>query len=87
MQNGEFRRVPHCRGSGYRGRIGIYELVEVGTALQNAIMQRATAAEMVGIARQDGYRSLREDGLIKAWRGMTSVDEVLRVTGIDQGEE
>jgi len=78
---------PHCRGSGYRGRIGIYELVEVGTALQNAIMQRATAAEMVGIARQDGYRSLREDGLIKAWRGMTSVDEVLRVTGIDQGEE
>ncbi len=78
---------PHCRGSGYRGRVGIYELVEVGTALQNAIMQRVTAAEMVGIARQDGYRSLREDGLIKAWRGMTSVDEVLRVTGIDQGED
>jgi len=78
---------PHCRGSGYRGRIGIYELVEVSTAIQNAIMQRATAGEMIGIARQEGYRTLREDGLIKAWRGLTSVDEVLRVTGIGESEE
>jgi len=77
---------PHCRGSGYRGRIGVYELVEVSTAIQNAIMQRATAGEMVSIARQEGYRSLREDGLIKAWRGMTSIDEVLRVTGIAEDE-
>ncbi len=78
---------PHCRGSGYRGRVGIYELVEVGTEIQNAIMQRATAGEMIAIARQEGYRSLREDGLIKAWRGLTSIDEVLRVTGIGEGEE
>lgn len=78
---------PHCRGSGYRGRIGIYELVEVTSAIQNAVMQRATAGEMVEIARQDGYRSLREDGLIKAWRGMTSVDEVLRVTGAGEDGE
>jgi general secretion pathway protein E len=78
---------PRCRGSGYRGRIGIYELVEVTPLIQNAVMQRATAGEMVEIARQDGYRSLREDGLIKAWRGMTSVDEVLRVTGAGEGEE
>ena len=77
---------PHCRGSGYRGRIGIYELVEVSTAIQNAIMQRATSGEMVSIARQEGYRSLREDGLVKAWRGMTSIDEVLRVTGIAEDE-
>ena len=72
---------PQCRGSGYHGRIGIYELVEVTTAIQDAVMRRATAGEMVDIARRDGYRSLREDGLIKAWRGYTSVDEVLRVTG------
>ena len=77
----------HCRKTGYRGRIGIYELVEVSNAVQNAIMQRATAADMVSIARQEGYRSLREDGLIKAWRGMTSIDEVLRVTGLGEGEE
>ena len=76
---------PQCRGSGYRGRVGIYELVEVTPAIQNAVMTRATAGEMVEIARREGYRSLREDGLIKAWRGLTSVDEVLRVTGT--GEE
>ena len=84
-------RVPggctHCRGSGYRGRVGIYELVEVNISLQNSIMQRATAGEMVDVARREGYRSLREDGLIKAWRGLTSIDEVLRVTGIGESEE
>jgi general secretion pathway protein E len=78
---------PHCRGSGYRGRVGIYELVEVSTPIQNAIMQRATAGEMVNIARQEGYRSLREDGLIKSWSGLTSIDEVLRVTGLAEDEE
>ncbi len=76
----------HCRSSGYRGRIGIYEMIEVGGELQNAIMRRATAADMVGIARRAGYRNLREDGLIKAWRGLTTVEEVLRVTGLE-GEE
>lgn len=72
---------PVCHGSGYRGRIGIYELVEVDAAIQDAVMRRATAGELVEVARRGGYRSLREDGLIKAWKGLTSVDEVLRVTG------
>jgi general secretion pathway protein E len=70
-----------CRQSGYRGRIGIYEMVEVGAELQSAIMSRATAADMVALAKASGYRNLREDGLIKAWRGLTSAEEVLRVTG------
>lgn len=71
-----------CHGSGYRGRIGIYELVEVDALIQDAVMRRATAGELVDVARHSGgYRSLREDGLIKAWKGMTSIDEVLRVTG------
>lgn len=77
----------HCRGSGYRGRIGIYELVEVSAAIQGAIMEQATAGELIGIARREGYRSLREDGLVKAWRGLTSIDEVLRVTGIAESGE
>ena len=78
---------PQCRGSGYRGRMGIYELVEVTAAIQDAVMRRAPAGEMVDIARRDGYRSLREDGLIKAWHGLTSVDEVLRVTGAGESIE
>lgn len=73
---------PDCHGTGYRGRTGIYEFVEVTPALQNAVMARAAAGELETVARQHGYRSLREDGLIKAWRGLTSIDEVLRVTGV-----
>ncbi|MBI5909999.1 MAG: Flp pilus assembly complex ATPase component TadA [Betaproteobacteria bacterium] len=72
-----------CRGTGYRGRLGIYEFINVNEALQQAIMRRASAAEVAQLARADGSRSLREDGLVKAWRGLTSVDEVLRVTGLD----
>jgi general secretion pathway protein E len=72
---------PACQGTGYRGRVGIYELVEVDPALQGLVMQRATAAEMRHAADRQGGRTLRVDGLLKAWRGLTTVDEVIRVTG------
>lgn len=81
------RGCPECRGSGYRGRLGIYEFLEVTAQVQEAIMRQAPAAEMLNIAQRQGYRSLREDGLIKAWRGLTSTDEVLRVTGLNEGVE
>ena len=84
-------RVPggcaECRGSGYRGRVGIYEFVEVTGAVQEAVMRQAAAVDLVAAASGRGYRTLREDGLIKAWRGVTSVEEVLRVTGINEGAE
>ena len=76
-----------CRGSGYRGRLGIFEFLEVTQGIQDAIMRQQSAAEMLKIAQGQGYRSLREDGLIKAWRGHTSTDEVLRVTGFSEGVE
>jgi len=81
------RGCPECRGSGYRGRLGIYEFLEVTPQIQEAIMHQESAAEMLKIAQRQGYRNLREDGLIKAWRGLTSVDEVLRVTGLSEGTE
>lgn len=74
---------PRCRGTGYKGRLGIYELITVTEALQQAIMQRAPASDMARLARAQGSRSLREDGLLKAWRGDTSIEEVLRVAGMD----
>ncbi len=73
---------PQCRGSGYRGRLGIFEFLEVTTAVQDAIMRQQPAGELLQIAKAQGYRSLREDGLIKARRGLTATDEVLRVTGL-----
>ena len=79
------RGCPECRGSGYRGRLGIFEFLEVTVEIQDAIMRQGTATEMLNIAQAQGYRSLREDGFIKAWRGLTSTDEVLRVTGLSEG--
>ena len=69
----------------YRGRSGIYEMLAVTPEVQDAILQRASAAEIASIARKavgrSGFRTLREDGLIKTALGMTSIEEVLRIAG------
>src|SRR5579884_2477710 len=75
-----------CQSTGYRGRLGIYETIEVVPSLQEAILQRLPAQEAIEIARREGFRSLRQDGLIKAAAGITSVDEVMRVTGLKLAE-
>jgi len=69
-----------CQGSGFAGRVGIHELVPVTPELQHAIAQGAGTAELHRIAVDQGFRSLREDGFFKAYQGITSVEEVLRVT-------
>jgi general secretion pathway protein E len=71
---------PKCQGLGYQGRIGIYEMVYITKDLQTLILNRASAAEMRLKATEQGFRTLREDGFIKAYQGMTSIEEVLRVT-------
>jgi len=69
-----------CMHTGYRGRLGIYEMVPVSATLRAMITDGATTTDMIAQARREGWRMLREDGLLKAWQGATSVDEVLRVT-------
>ena len=73
---------PHCQGTGYRGRVGIYELVPVDEEMQQAVVTGAGHMRLRTMARERGYRFLREDGLLKAWQGVTSVDEILRVTAV-----
>ncbi len=70
----------HCQHTGYHGRVGIYELTYLSPELQSLVLQRAPARELRQIAASQGYRTLRQDGWIKAWQGITSVEEVLRVT-------
>jgi len=70
-----------CYRSGFKGRLGLYEMVSVGLDIHDAILKRASAQEMSEIVRQQGARTLREDGIAKAWRAETSLDEVFRVTG------
>jgi len=71
---------PECQGIGYKGREGIYEMVKVTPEMQHFILSGKSANEMRELAKKQNCRSLREDGLLKAWKGVTSVEEVLRVT-------
>ncbi len=69
-----------CFGSGYYGRIGIFELMDIGEEMRRLIMQNADSSILAEAARRNGMRTLREDGWQKAAAGYTTVDEVIRVT-------
>jgi type IV pilus assembly protein PilB len=70
-----------CNGSGYRGRLGLYELMMVTPEVQTMVLERRSAEEIRDVAVRQGMRRLRDDGLEKAREGLTSVAEVLRVVG------
>ena len=70
----------HCLGTGYRGRVAIFELMEMNEELRKLIMRDADAGELTACARKNGMQSLREDGWEKIEKGITTVDEVIRVT-------
>ena len=69
-----------CSMTGYKGRKGIFEIFQMTEEIQRLVFDQRPAAELRTLARENGMRSLREDGLLKVASGMTSLDEVLRVT-------
>jgi type IV pilus assembly protein PilB len=69
-----------CRGSGYKGRVGIYEVMPVSDEIQRLILRNASAMDIAHQAQQEGVRNLRLSGLVKVKQGVTSVDEVLGCT-------
>ena len=73
----------HCSGTGYRGRVGIFEVLPVGEEIRDLIMRHATVKEIKDKAIALGMRTLREDGIEKVKRGVTTIDEVLRVTQVE----
>jgi general secretion pathway protein E len=86
---GEPRRIPkvfkpggcdRCSGSGYKGRVGLYELVIVDDRVRRLIVKRAPEQEIKETARRGGFRTMFEDGLDKVEAGQTSLEEVMRVT-------
>jgi type II secretory ATPase GspE/PulE/Tfp pilus assembly ATPase PilB-like protein len=74
-----------CRGTGYRGRVGIFELLEITPALQELILQRRSSAELKATVR-DSMLSLFDDGLRKAAAGITTLEEIVRVCSGDAKE-
>ena len=68
-----------CDGSGFRGRIGIHEVLEINDTIREMIMKRANAAEIKAAAIRNGMVPMMEDGLEKVARGITTIEEILRV--------
>jgi general secretion pathway protein E len=74
------RGCEHCFGSGYTGRVGIFELMELDDGIRQLIMKNQDAVAITNAARRIGMRNLREDGWSKVATGVTTADEVMRVT-------
>jgi len=69
-----------CSGSGYKGRVGIYQVMPISEEIERIILAHGTALEIEQQAKRDGIKSLRESGLVKVKQGLTSLDEVLGCT-------
>ena len=77
------RRCRNCMGSGYRGRIAIFELMQINDELRTAINNHKDSTELTAIARKHGMRTLREDGDLKVAQHLTTESEVTRVCMLD----
>ncbi|HEY1063758.1 MAG TPA: GspE/PulE family protein [Candidatus Saccharimonadales bacterium] len=72
-----------CNHTGYKGRVGIYEVLDNSPAIQSQIVGNTTSDQLNQTAVQEGMVTMQLDGLIKALRGQTSIEEILRVTAQD----
>ena len=73
----------HCRGTGYNGRVGIYELLVANDEVRQLAVDRSPSTLVKQAAMRAGMRTLRQDGWRRVCRGQTTIDEVLRVTKCD----
>ena len=71
---------PSCRQTGYQGRIGLFELLMIREEIQDQIQRREPASTIRSKAVRCGMRTLRDDGILKVLKGVTTIDEVFRVT-------
>jgi type IV pilus assembly protein PilB len=69
-----------CNGTGYKGRVGLYEVMEISEGIRDLIMVGATAVEIKRKALEEGMLTLRMSGLEKIKNGVTTIEEVLRET-------
>ncbi|MDI6774492.1 MAG: GspE/PulE family protein [Verrucomicrobiota bacterium] len=80
------RGCTHCRQTGYRGRVAVFELMDVTPAVADLILTGATTARIRTQALRDGMTSLFEDGLRKVADGVTSLEEVFRIAEIEESQ-
>ena len=77
------RGCPECKNTGYKGRLGIFEMMEMDTELRDMAFHKVATNRLRDQAIASGMRTLMQDGLRKILRGITSIDEVLRITASD----
>ena len=70
----------HCFGTGYKGRVGIYEVMPISDDMRQVIMRNGNALDIAAQAQKEGVRNLRQSGLLKVKQGVTSLEEVEAVT-------
>ncbi|GHU06110.1 type 4 fimbrial assembly protein PilB [Betaproteobacteria bacterium] len=71
-----------CRGSGYKGRVGVYQVMPITEEIQRIIMTNGTSLDIAEQARREGVNDLRRSGLLKVMQGATSLDEILGSTNL-----
>lgn len=69
-----------CGGKGYKGRIGIFEVLNVTEPIRSLVLKRSSGAEITAQAVEEGMVTMIQDGIVKATKGMTTIEEVWRVT-------
>ena len=70
----------HCKNTGYKGRVGVYQVMPMSEAINHIILTSGNAMELAAQARREGVRDLRQSGLLKVRQGVTSLEEVEAVT-------
>lgn len=83
LENSNFLRgkgCPACGKKGYRGRLGIFELLTLTPEIRRRVMENRSSEEIAAVAIHQGMKTLRQDGIAKALKGITTPEEVLRVT-------
>ncbi len=70
----------NCKDTGYKGRVGIYEVMTISDEMRQLIMRNGTALEIADLAQSEGIRNLRQSGLLKVKSGLTSLEEIEAVT-------
>jgi len=73
-------KCEECNNSGYKGRIGIYEILKTSATINDLILKERPSQEIVAQAQKEGMVLMKQDGYLKALRGVTSLEEVMRVT-------
>ncbi|MBK6980760.1 MAG: type IV-A pilus assembly ATPase PilB [Betaproteobacteria bacterium] len=69
-----------CKNTGYKGRVGIYQVMPISDEIERIIMKNGTAIDVADQAQRDGVRDLRQSGLLKVKKGLTSLEEIEAVT-------